>query len=140
MKQEELELSGNRLPAELEYFLADTNPWWEDKPMRPLPSLRRWLFAPTLARLKEGLAPVTVLRGPRQVGKTTLQEHIIYHLLHQEGINPRRILRVQFDDIPPFQHTSAPILNLSWWFQENILKGSFNEWAHKGETVYLFLD
>ena len=43
----------------------------------------------TLQHLKTGLAPVTVLRGPRQVGKTTLQEHIIDHLLQQEGVHHR---------------------------------------------------
>ncbi len=63
-------LFGARLAPDMEYFLYDTNPWWRGKPMRPLPQFRRWLFEDTLQRLKTGLAPVTVLRGPRQVGKT----------------------------------------------------------------------
>lgn len=62
-------LFGMELHSELEAFLRDTNPWWQDRPMRPLPSFRRWLFEHTLQRLKDGLAPVTVLRGPRQVGR-----------------------------------------------------------------------
>lgn len=86
-------LFGVRLPGELEAFLWDTNPWWQGKPMRVLPPFRRWMFDPILQYLKAGLAPVTVLRGPRQVGKTTLQEQIIDHLLHQEGVNPKRIFR-----------------------------------------------
>jgi len=131
---------GTRLPAALEAFLWDINPWWQGKPMRPLPPFRRWLFEPTLQRLKTGLAPVTVLRGPRQVGKTTLQEHTIDHLLHQEHINPRRIFRIQFDEIPPLKSVSTPILSLCRWFEEHVLGGSFNEWARKGEPVFLFLD
>jgi predicted AAA+ superfamily ATPase len=34
---------------------------------------------------RDGLAPVTVLRGPRQVGKATLQEQPIDYLLRQGG-------------------------------------------------------
>ncbi len=108
--------------------------------MRPLPPFRRWLFEPALQRLKTGLAPVTVLRGPRQVGKTTLQEHMIDHLLHQEGIHPNRIFRVQFDEIPPLKNLRAPILSLCQWFENNILNGTVNEWARRGEPVFLFLD
>lgn len=133
-------LFGIRLPVELEEFLRNTNPWWMDKPMRPLPPVRRWLFETVLQRLKTGLAPVTVLRGPRQVGKTTLQEHIIDHLLHKENINPVRIFRVQFDEIPSLKGLKDPILSLSSWFEDNILRGSFNEWAHKNEPVYVFFD
>lgn len=132
-------LFGIRLPPEVEAFLWDTNPWWRDRPMHPLPPFRRWLFTSTLQRLKTGLAPATVLRGPRQVGKTTLQEHIIDHLL-QEGVSSNRIFRVQFDEIPSLKGLSDPILSLCRWFEDRILGGSFNEWAHKGEPVFLFFD
>lgn len=125
---------------ELEAFLRDTNPWWQGKPMRPLPPFRRWVFGPTLHRLKAGLAPVTVLRGPRQVGKTILQEQIIDHLLHQEGVSSKRIFRVQFDEIPSLKGLRDPILSRGRWFESRILGGSFNEWAHKGEPVFLFFD
>ncbi len=133
-------LFGARLAPDLEAFLYDTNPWWHNKPMRPLPAFRRWLFEPTLQRLKAGLSPVTVLRGPRQVGKTTLQEHIIDHLLHREDVSPQRIFRVQFDEIPSLKGLDDPILSLCRWFESRILGGSFNEWAHKGEPVFLFFD
>jgi len=124
----------------MEAFLADSNPWWRGKPMRPLPPFRRWLFQHTLQRLKTGLTAVTVLRGPRQVGKTTLQEHIIDHLLHREGVPPNRIFRIQFDEIPLLKGLGDPILSLCRWFADRILKGSFNEWARKGEPAFLFFD
>lgn len=133
-------LSGMRLPPELEAFLYDTNPWWQEKPMRRLPRFRRWLFEHTLQRLKSGLAPVTVLRGPRQVGKTTLQEHIIDHLLHQEGVSPNRIFRMQFDEIPSLKGLGDPILTLCRWFANRILCGTFNEYARKDQPVFLFFD
>jgi len=133
-------LFGVRLPPALEAFLRDTNPWWQGKPMRPLPAFRRWLFEHTLQRVKGGLSPVTILRGPRQVGKTTLQEHIIDHLLREENVSARRIFRVQFDEIPSLKGLHDPILSLCRWFESEILGGSFNEWAHKGEPAFLFFD
>jgi predicted AAA+ superfamily ATPase len=133
-------LFGIRLPGELEEFLRNTNPWWMGKPMRPLPPVRRWLFETALQRLKAGLAPVTVLRGPRQVGKTTLQEHIIDYLLNTENVNPIRIIRVQFDEIPSLKGLKDPMLSLCLWYENNILEGSFNEWAHKNEPIYIFFD
>ncbi|MCD6333875.1 MAG: ATP-binding protein [Candidatus Latescibacteria bacterium] len=131
---------GERLEIGLEVLLLDTNPWWQNEPMRVLPPLRRWLFEHTLQRLKNGLAPVTVLRGPRQVGKTTLQEHIIDHLLHREDVHPKRIFRVQFDEIPSLTGLRDPILSLCRWFERQILGGSFNEWARRDEPVFLFFD
>jgi predicted AAA+ superfamily ATPase len=128
------------LAPELEAFLEDTNPWWTGRSMRPLPHFRRWLFEHTLQRLKIGLAPVTVLRGPRQVGKTTLQEHLIDHLLDQEDVDPKRIFRVQFDEIPSLKALADPILSLCRWFERHILGGSFNEWARNGKSVFLFFD
>ena len=139
MKPEQT-LFGVRLPAEIEAFLRDTNPWWASKPMRPLPTFRRWLFLPALQRLKSGLAPVTVLRGPRQVGKTTLQEQIIDHLLHSEGVNPVRIFRAQFDELPSLRGLQDPILSLSRWFEDRILGKTFNEAARADEPAFILFD
>ena len=133
-------LFGERLPELVEKYLHDTNPWWTDKPQRPLPPFRRWLFEHALRGLKTGLAPVVVLRGPRQVGKTTLQGQIIDHLLRVEGVSPRRILRVQFDEIPSLKGLQEPILSLVRWFQSQILGCTLNESAHKGEAAFLFFD
>ncbi len=108
--------------------------------MRPLPQFRRWLFPTVLKRLQSGLTPVVALRGSRQVGKTTLQLQVIEHLLHNEGIAPRHIFRIQFDEIPSLRGFQQPVFSLCQWFQDTVLQGTFNEWAHRGEPVYLFLD
>ncbi len=133
-------LFGFQLRGDTEAFLMDTNPWWKGKPGRLLPPYRRWLFSTTLQRLKKGLAPITVLRGPRQVGKTTLQEQIIEHLLKEECVEPNRIFRIQFDEIPLLKKISDPILTLCRWFENRILKDTFNEFARKGKPVFLFFD
>jgi predicted AAA+ superfamily ATPase len=131
---------GTQLPENVEAYLRDTNLWWQDIPMTPPPPLRRWLFEPALQRFKAGLAPILVLRGPRQIGKTTLKEQLIYHLLYEEGINPKRVFQVQFDAIPSLKGVGDPILRLCRWFEYYILGGHFNEYANKNDPVYIFFD
>ncbi|NSW55572.1 MAG: ATP-binding protein [Armatimonadetes bacterium] len=128
------------VPPELEAFLASTNPWWRGDPLPPLPEFRRWMFPHALQRLENGLAPVTVLRGPRQVGKTTLQQQIIEHMLQEKGYAPRRIFRVQFDDIASLRGIADPVLTLCRWFEKSVLQDTFNGMARKGEPVFVFLD
>lgn len=123
----------------LEATLRDNNPWWRAERIADLPPLRRWAFDPVLHSLKAGLAPVTVLRGPRQVGKTTLLNQTIQALL-DEGVNPTRIFRVQFDELPRLKELAEPILELSRWYAETIVGMSLNQAATKGERAYIFLD
>lgn len=128
-----------RLDPALDEFLRSTNPWWEGKPGRVLPSFRRWAFGPIRRRLESGLAPIVVLRGPRQVGKTTIQEQLIQQYM-KEGVDPQRIFRVQFDELPPLKELKTPILSLCRWFENRILGVTFNEAAHAERPAYLFLD
>ena len=114
-----------RLTPALDEFLRSTNPWWERKPGRVLPSFRRWAFSSTRRRLESGLAPIVVLRGPRQVGKTTIQEQLIQQYL-KDDVEPQRLLRVQFDELPPLKELKTPILSLCRWFENRILGMTFN--------------
>lgn len=129
-----------RLPVAVDEFLRNTNPWWQGKPGPVIPSYRRWTFRTALKRLEGGLAPALVLRGPRQVGKTTLQLQIIQHLIQDKKIEPKRILRVQFDEIPSLSGLSEPILTIARWFENRILGSTFNEAAQRGAPAFLFLD
>jgi predicted AAA+ superfamily ATPase len=129
-----------RIPPELDAYLRSTNPWWESKPGRVLPPFRRWAFGTLLRKLEAGLAPAVVLRGARQVGKTTLQEQTIQCLVHEQAIDPRRILRVQFDEIPELTGLKQPLLAITDWFQNRILGRTFNEAAHASAPAYVFLD
>lgn len=131
---------GEPLPLAVQEFLRTTNPWWQGAPQRDIPSFRRWLFEPTLRRFKQGMTPAVVLRGTRQVGKTTLQEQIIEHLLYEEGVPANRILRVQFDQVPQLESLELPILAISHWFERNILGETFNTWGRKKQPAYLLFD
>ena len=128
------------LTSGAERNLRDANPWWRGDRIFNVPAIKRWAYAPVLKGLLRGLAPVTVLRGPRQVGKTTLLNQVIDELLAQ-GVNPKRIFRVQFDDIPDLRKLQSPILELSTWYADNVIGESFHAFARKvNGPVYLLLD
>lgn len=129
-----------RLPPGLDDHLRGANPWWEGRPGRVLPPYRRWAFGALLRKLEAGLAPAVVLRGARQVGKTTLLEQVIQHLITHMGVEPRRILRVQFDEIPSLRPLDEPILSIVRWFENRILGSTLNEAAHAGRPAYVFFD
>jgi len=129
-----------RLPPALDERLRSANPWWEGKPGRVLPPYRRWAFAAVLRKLETGLAPAVVLRGARQVGKTTLLEQVIDHLIHENGVEPSRVLRVQFDELPSLRPLVEPILDIVRWFENRVLGSTLNEAAHAGKPAFLFFD
>jgi hypothetical protein len=124
----------------LDEYLRSANPWWEGKPGRVLPAYRRWAFDALLRKLDTGLAPAVILRGARQVGKTTLLEQAIEHLIKERDVEPRRILRVQFDEIASLKGLDEPVLTIAGWFQNRILGSTFNEAAHAGKPAFLFFD
>ncbi|MEK6536786.1 MAG: AAA family ATPase, partial [Actinomycetota bacterium] len=129
-----------RIPPKLEAHLRDTNPWWQGKPGQEPPRFRRWAFQAVLRKMDLGLAPAVVLRGPRQVGKTTLQFQIINYLMKERGVDPRRILRVQFDELPSIEGLGDPFLSIARWFHGHVLGRTFNEAAQSKEPAYLFFD
>jgi hypothetical protein len=127
------------LAGGLEATIRDDNPWWRGERIANVPAMRRWAFAPALNGVRKGLTPATVLRGPRQVGKTSLMNQVILALL-DEGVAPRRILRIQFDELPELRKVESPLLELPRWYAENILGKTLNQAALDGEPAFIFLD
>jgi predicted AAA+ superfamily ATPase len=74
----------------LETVVRNANPWWLGEPIAGLPSFRRTAFEPVYHRLARGLAPAVVLRGPRQVGKTTLLTQVVDQFI-RDGVDPKRL-------------------------------------------------
>lgn len=128
-----------RLPGSLEQIVRDQNPWWRGETIANLPLRKRWLFPAAIRSLDQGLAPITVLRGPRQVGKTTLQNQIISELL-QRGVEPERILRVQFDDLNDLRKLTNPILQIAHWYATTVLRQTLNSALEGGRKAYFFFD
>src|ERR1051325_841112 len=85
------------LPLEVIAILKDFNPWWETGKLRkPAERYRRRGVPPFLARLAQKKGLIEIIRGPRQVGKTTALEQAVESLL-ATGIQGRDILFVRFD-------------------------------------------
>ena len=136
-----MQLKLRQLDARTEEELHRQNPWWRGRRMRPLPDFRRWPFAKLRERLLRPLAPILVLRGPRQVGKTTLLEQLVATLLDEEGVAPNRVFRVQFDELEWLRRVGPdPISRLVAWFETAIFKGDLNAAAARGEPAFVFFD
>jgi uncharacterized protein len=120
--------------------LRDSNPWWAGDRQFGIAPIRRWAYAPVLKSLRNGLAPITVLRGPRQVGKTTLLNQIAETLL-DSGVQPNRIFRVQFDELEDLVRLPSPVLDLVAWYTDEFCEGSLHRFAKASNgPVYLLLD
>ncbi len=127
------------LPGPLVSDLRRLNPWWEGEPMPLQPGTRRHLVAQVRRRVEAGIAPVVVVRGSRQTGKTTAQFQMIQDLL-DEGVRPTSILRVQFDDLQSLKRVDEPILSIAGWFENRIAGARFNRLASGSGKAYLFFD
>ena len=127
------------LPPELIADLHRLNPWWTNQPAARVPLTHRHLAARVRRRLDVDIAPIVAVRGPRQVGKTTIQLQLIADLL-DEGMLPTSILRVQFDELASTDRLIDPILRIAYWFEENIAPDRFNALDRQGRKAYLFLD
>jgi predicted AAA+ superfamily ATPase len=119
--------------------LHQMNPWWKGDAMEQLPETRRHLVNQIEKRFEYKLAPITVVRGSRQIGKTTACLQVISDLL-KNGIPAKNILRIQFDDIESFRIGKDPVLALVNWYQQNILIDTLNNVAATGLVCYLFFD
>ncbi len=126
-------------PRGIERLLRAANPWWRGEHQANVPRIRRWVFEPLARSLRSGLAPATVLRGPRQVGKSTLLNQLIEQLL-ADGVDPQRIFRVQFDDLPDLRRLTTPILDVCLWYADAVLGMSLNAAALQDRHAFIFLD
>jgi len=134
-----LDLPPIQLPEPMVRDLRRMNPWWEDGQAPPLPATRRHLVQQMHRRLEMRLAPAVVVRGPRQIGKTTAQLQVIADLLEQ-GVPPLHIFRVQADQLSAVEEVVEPILRLVDWYEEVVLGETLNAVARRGEPTYLVFD
>jgi len=84
--------------------LAARNPWWSGSAgLDADPHLRRLRQAPfqrtppVLASIRPDQPNVYTLRGPRQVGKTTLLKQLAARLIDDDGWDPRRVVYYPLD-------------------------------------------
>jgi predicted AAA+ superfamily ATPase len=73
------------------------------------------------------------------VGKTVLLRQVMEGL-QQAGVPPERTLYVAFDALPSLAKVREPVLAVSRWFEQHVLRRSFNEAATRKEPAYLLFD
>ncbi|MBI3268969.1 MAG: ATP-binding protein [Planctomycetes bacterium] len=124
------------LDAETVQVLRDLNPWWA-KPtrVRPAPpSYRRRLVREIFERLSAPRGLIEVLRGPRQVGKTTAIYQIVEDLL-RKGVPHTDLLFVRFDH-ELLREVKGGIPAIARWFEAEVRRRPFGP-IH---PAFLFLD
>ncbi len=127
------------LDPALERTIRDANPWWRGEQIAGLKPVRRWAFDSLYRALRQGPTAAVVLTGPRRVGKTVLLQQVVDQLM-RDGVDARRILRIQFDDLPSLRALEQPILTLAQWFAQSILGETFNRAALEQRPAFLLLD
>jgi predicted AAA+ superfamily ATPase len=142
----QLPLLGNhRAPAERSFSLPfgrhlhRMNPWWQEGRPPSTPKSIRDVVLVVERRMTQRLAPIVVVRGPRQVGKTTAQLQVIERLL-ETGTSPKRIMRLQCDELPSVAEQHEQLIAAVEWFEASILKRSLNEAMRELGPIYLFFD
>lgn len=120
----------------VEEVARDLNPWWADPAVvRPSPpAFRRALVREISDRLSGKGRLIEVLRGPRQVGKTTALYQIIEDLI-RNGTPGRDILFIRFDH-EVLRETKGGIAALHRWFEGDVRKVA----KATRRPAFLFLD
>ncbi len=124
------------LSSEAIQVLRDLNPWWANPSLvRPEPpQYQRPLIAELATRLKRPQGLIEVLRGPRQVGKTTGLFQIIRELI-RSGTPATDLLFVRFD-LEVLRAEPAALRNIFRWYVQEIRGRPLEQKS----PSYLFLD
>jgi predicted AAA+ superfamily ATPase len=122
--------------AEAIKVIRDLNPWWEQPGLvRPEPpAYRRPVVRDLLRRLQRKRGLVEVVRGPRQVGKTTGIYQIIKDLM-AAGTPPARLLFIRFD-LELLREEPRALRSILDWYVAEIRRQPLD----RGAPSYLFLD
>lgn len=120
------------LSPEISQILTELNPWWRPPhPVRPEPpKYRRRRVEKILKSVDGPRGLIQVLRGPRQVGKTTALYQVVEDLLRR-GKSPTSLLLIRFDLEPLREAGLRPVVH---WHQEHVRS------RHDREGPILLLD
>jgi predicted AAA+ superfamily ATPase len=116
--------------------MQDLNPWWKTGKLRtPAPKYKRRGVDSILRRLTRSAGLIEVIRGPRQVGKTTAIEQAIHHLLVNGIATKDELLFIRFDQ-EVLRESRGGLRPLLQWYVRNVRKRPFEQ----GKPSYIFLD
>jgi uncharacterized protein len=123
------------ISPESEQVLREINSWWRPpNEVRPAPPpYQRRHLDPLLESVFRSGAKIQVLRGPRQVGKSTALLQLVQRLI-SKSVRPNDVLMVRFDlDLLRELDALLPILR---WYEKEIRKADL----HDAPPFYLLLD
>ena len=123
--------------ASLLAVLTEQNPWWSTGtvPGQLQREYRRMELGDIKALLKDD--KTLVITGPRRGGKTTAMYQLIQDLISDDGVDPRRILFVSFDNPGLVPYMGRPFLDILNSYLEGVLKEPLSGLR---DRTYLFLD
>lgn len=115
--------------------LMDLNPWWTTGRLRKAPPPYRRRGVPELLdRMSRPSGLIEVVRGPRQVGKTTAIEQLVESQLARK-VRPQDILFVRFDQ-EVLRERSSGLMSLVRWFANQVRERPLE----RGAPAYILLD
>ena len=114
-------------------ILKTFNPWWETGRIENVEKFRRMDLEATKGRLHDN--EIIIIVGARQVGKTTIMEQLIEHVLGEE--KPENILFVRADNSGLNAVSKNPIEDSLQVYQEYVLKEEISRINHK---IYVLID
>jgi predicted AAA+ superfamily ATPase len=133
--------SAYNISSEQRNELVSMNTWWNGGSIPDVPDYKRSIFPLLYDKLTDfaWYKPYYAIRGPRQIGKTTIIAQLIKKLLDEKITAPNHILRFSFDN-SKLLRLEHPLLHVVRWFENNIVKDTFNNVWKKNQPVFLFLD
>jgi predicted AAA+ superfamily ATPase len=123
------------LSQEVIQVMQDLNPWWLTGRLRKAaPAYHRRGVPELLNRITRSKGLIEIIRGPRQVGKTTAIEQIVARLLSTKT-PPSDVLFVRFDQ-EVLRESLGGLLGIVRWYEQSVRRRPFE----KGAQSYIFLD
>ncbi len=115
-------------------IISKYNPWWSGKeiPKSQTLDFRRNFFHVLTKEIDK--REITVVLGPRRVGKTVLMYQLIKHLL-DKGVNPNNVLYISVDNKELIRNKVGIEKILETYYKLLVKKPMDSD-----ETVYVFLD
>ncbi|HLD78558.1 MAG TPA: AAA family ATPase, partial [archaeon] len=109
------------------------NPWWETGRIENVESFKRLDFFAIQRRLND--PEIITLVGARQVGKTTMMEQLVEHLLTKES--PKQVLFIRADNAGLNAVSKSPIEDSLQVYQEYVLK---EEMGRITRRIFVLID
>ncbi len=103
-------------------IIYSNSPWIKDPLRMRVPEhFKREVFFRVKKQMEASRKMAVLIKGPRRVGKTEIQKQLIWYLIRERKIDPKKVLYLSFDDV---QIQSERPGN-----RERFVQAILNQWA-----------